>query len=116
MNETQTGIDLGPGRFDEATATRRFEYDEDEIPATMAAVAAVSEVSGQDPTDMVPIQQSVDSDALDLLTGGRSAGTGDVRVTWEQEDYTVSVYSQGVVEVGLAGKAQLGAPVAGGGR
>lgn len=106
MEMTRTGISLDQGRFDEATATHRFKYDEDETPASMAAVAALAEVSGEDPTDLAPIQESVDSDALDLLAGGRSTDTGDVHVTWEQEDYTVTVLSDGVVAVGLDGNAQ----------
>lgn len=105
MEMTRTGISLDQGRFDEATATHRFKYDEDETPASMAAVAALAEVSGEDPTDLAPIQKSVDSDALDLLAGGQSTD-GAVHVTWEQDDYTVTVHSDGVVAVGLDGNAQ----------
>lgn len=103
MGIGKTGIELGPGRFDEATDTERFEYDEDETAASMAAVAAVAAVSGEDFTDLTPIQENVDCDALDLLIGGRITDNGDVHVTWTQDDYTVTVHSYGVVAVASQG-------------
>jgi hypothetical protein len=114
MGTTGTGVSLGPGQFDEVTGTHRFEYDEDEVPATMAAVAAVVEVSGQDPTELTPVQETVDSDALDLLT--RSTGNGDVHVSWKQEDYRITVSSDGVVAVGQGADGQPAIPANGGRR
>lgn len=107
MRASRTGVDLTAGTYDEASATQRFEFDHDQTTPSMAAVAALSAVSDEDPTAMEPIQQRVDSDALDEIAAGPSKGAGDVHVTWRQSGYTITVHSDGVVAVG---PGSLGSP------
>ncbi|MFB6303356.1 MAG: HalOD1 output domain-containing protein [Haloferacaceae archaeon] len=65
--------------------------------STLAAVVrAVSAVEGVEPTDLPPLYEAVDPDALDRLVQSiRSAGF----VVFSYADYTVAVHADDVVEV-----------------
>lgn len=94
---TESGYELHPQPC--YGETFRFEYDRATTPPGTAAVAALSEVTDRHPTDMTPIQAALNADALEALLYPHHAPDGDVRVTWTQDRHTVSVHTDGVVEV-----------------
>lgn len=65
---------------------------------TVAVVDAVSEAIGREPTDVSPLQHSVDAEALDALLDGDGRGT-DVHVEFLYEGTRVTVDSAGNVDV-----------------
>ncbi len=68
-----------------------------ERPASLAVVGALAAVRGVDGTDLPPLQESVDTDALDaLFDGGPSA---DLSVTFVVDDAEVTVSGLGRVHV-----------------
>lgn len=73
---------------------RAFDWTEAETPSS-AVVAAVSDVSGDDPTDIEPLYDVVDPDSLDdLFAPARSPRlTGAVR--FEYHGYPVTVTADG---------------------
>jgi|AntRauTorcE11898_2_1112593.scaffolds.fasta_scaffold20085_3 hypothetical protein len=99
MPSTRAGYELGSGNYHRESRTHRFEYDQEETPASMAVVTALSEVMGVDPIELDPLERTVSVDALDALAYARKTDIGDVEVTLSLEDYTVTVHSYGVVAV-----------------
>jgi hypothetical protein len=101
MDTTRAGFDLYPEPRHRGSGTRRFGYDPDTTPPSMAVVAALSEVLDADPLELGPIQGTVDADALDTLVSVRETrdGDGDVRVTFSLEGHSVTVHSCGTVAV-----------------
>lgn len=72
-----------------------------ETPLTATVLSVVSQATGDDPTEMEPLNDCVDPDALNKLFGPRQDGT--VRhggsVTFDVHGRTVTVYSDGEVVV-----------------
>ncbi len=64
-----------------------------------AAVIAVADERGIDPTDLPPLYEFVDPDALDALFEGRCEMGGEVRFTLD--GCVVTVYADGRVEADL---------------
>jgi hypothetical protein len=64
-----------------------------------AVVAAVSSVSGIDETELTPIYEVVDPEALDSLFRARGGIAADGHVAFEYESYRVRVESDGTVFV-----------------
>lgn len=67
---------------------------------TSGVVAALAEVTGRDPTELPPLQNYVDTDALDALVdpdGGKQ--TSSVTVSFEIDGYHVVVGADGSVDV-----------------
>lgn len=87
-----------PGVADTATpaSLRRATWTEDENPSAVV-VELVAEVTGRAPTDLEPLQQSVDTDALNALFDSAEASQLDVTFTYEGLDVHVS--DTGFVEV-----------------
>lgn len=98
MAVSQTGVDLTSAVYCDDTDTYRTQYDQATTTASMAVVTTVSQVLGTAPTDMAPLQHSVDTGALDALTRGRT-GCGTARTTFAFEGCEVTVSSEGVVTV-----------------
>ena len=63
---------------------------------SIAIVEAVSAATGQEPTDLPPLQETVDADALDTLLDGQSSS---VAVSFQYADTVVSVDADGSIEV-----------------
>lgn len=75
---------------------RRTTYSESENPSAVV-VELVAEVTGQSPTELDPLQYSVDADALNALFESASTQLLDVTFTYESVD--VRVTNTGFVEV-----------------
>jgi hypothetical protein len=71
-------------------------------PPTAAVVEAIAEATDQDPLDIDPVQNHVDTDALEKLVTSDTTN-GDVVVQFEYEVFTVRVEGSGTVEVHVTG-------------
>ena len=92
MSEKSTAIDRG--------AVLTYEVATDER-LSDGVVAAVASVSNADPTEMTPLSERIDPDALDAMFAdtydGASRPTGSVRFSFL--DHEVAVTSDGLVTV-----------------
>lgn len=94
--------------FHEPTGTYRTRFDPADRLASEAVVSAVSTATGTDPTELPPIYDAVDPDALCTLFGSPTTGSGRIRgtVTFEYADNLVTVDSRGTVEVDPLGEGR----------
>lgn len=99
MVVTLAGVELAPIQSSSGADRHRFEYDQATTAASMAVVAALSEVRETDPMELQPLHESVDADALDALMSGRGAEGDSIAVSLDIGAYTVTVYSDGEVAV-----------------
>ena len=99
MASTRAGFELISVTNPQDSEAYRFEYAQETTPASMAVVAALSEAIDVDPSDLEPLNESVDTDALDALVRVRGAMNGDVHVTFTHEERVITVYSYGVIAV-----------------
>jgi hypothetical protein len=95
---SQTGVELTSTVYCDESGTFRAEYDRDTTAASMAVVTTVSQFLGVAPTDMAPLQHTVDTGALDSLSLEQPAG-GTVLTTFVYECCEVSVSTEGAVTV-----------------
>lgn len=96
---TLAGVELQPVASSTDADCHRFEYDRDTTAASMAVIAALSEVSETDPLALQPLQSTIDGDALDALLSEREAESDDIEITLQIETYTVTVYGDGEIAV-----------------
>lgn len=95
MRET----DYDNGRAEGRPDGRRYEWDDDTA-LSIAVVKAVAAASGRDPTDIEPLYQYVDPDALDALFEQPDRGRApNGTISFPVEDYFVVVRSDGEVVV-----------------
>ncbi len=90
---------MGSESYNLESGTHRFEYDQEETPPSMAVVTALSEVMDMDPIELEPLQESVDTEALDTLVRAQGPIASNVEIALTLKDYTVTVHSYGVVTV-----------------
>lgn len=86
--------------FDGSESSVTYDADREERPST-AVVNAVAEAVGRDPTELPPLQRTIDADALDEMfgetLGGRPRTSGSV--TFEYCGCSVVVLADGEVVV-----------------
>ncbi|GAB7019647.1 HalOD1 output domain-containing protein [Halostagnicola bangensis] len=87
--------------------TCRAQYDLDETSASMAVVAALSDVMDSDPTELEPLHASVDTGALDEFVSLQDAANGDISVTFTVAEYEITVYSYGVIAIDPLGHNRI---------
>lgn len=75
---------------------RRSDWTEYDHPST-AVASAIADTMGHAQTDLEPLQDSIDADALDALVG--DADVDHVEVTFAYGDLEVYVTSSGVLEI-----------------
>lgn len=109
MTATQVGVELDSKTYHRDTETHRFKYDQDTTLPSMAVVAALSEVTGEDPIELQPLCDSVDTDALDALVRVRYP-ENDVHVTLPLEGYTLTVDSRGTIEAAPVARERSDGP------
>ena len=79
--------------FDARAGTLRIDHDaENHWPVSTAVVLALSSLTDVDPTAMRPLNDVVDTDALDSLVRGRDRGA---EVSFGSHGYRVTVRSDG---------------------
>ena len=81
------------------TGTVRTQFNQETIHPSMAIIATLAEVMDADPVDLGPLHATVEPDALDALVRVRDCTTGEVHVSFTQEDYAITVSNYGVVTI-----------------
>ncbi|MFC4548810.1 HalOD1 output domain-containing protein [Halorussus sp. GCM10023401] len=89
--------------YQQDSETYRFEFDQDTTSASMAVVAALSEVIDRDLVELDPLHDIVDTDALDELVRVREPMDGDISVRFTVAEYAITVYSDGTVALAPSG-------------
>lgn len=86
---------------DKWKSTKRVTYEWDEkTPPAVAIVEAVAATTGREPTNLPPLYEYVDGEALDtLLQSGSGSRPGDIEVTFRYEGVQVSVRSDGSIVI-----------------
>jgi hypothetical protein len=101
MPSSIAGIHLSEFEFDEESGLCQTHYDQSTTTPSRAVIAVLAEVMGTDPTELSPLYDSVDPDALDTIVRVRDPHDGDAEVTFTHEGHTISVHSYGKVVVAL---------------
>lgn len=102
---TPAGVELESIKYHPESRTHRAQYDQDTTTASMAVVAVLSTVRNCGPTDLEPLAESIDPDALDELATGTS--NGSISIMFHAGEYAVTVDSDGDIAVGLRGRTGL---------
>jgi hypothetical protein len=84
-----------------STRVEKVEWGAHRQP-TEAIVEAIAEATDQDPLDIDPVQNQIDTDALEKLVTSDTTN-GSVAVHFEYEAFTVRVRGSGTVEVHATG-------------
>ena len=83
--------------FDARTGVYRTTHDDDRPwSASTTVVLALAEVTGIEPTDMLPLAGTVDPDALDSHV---RYNDNDIAVSFEFHGYDVTVRGDGLIEL-----------------
>ena len=80
----------GPG-------TVRYEWES--MPPATAAVEAVADATGREPTKLEPLVRAVDPDALNALFDGRAPAQGETAVSFGYAGCDVTVRGTGTIVV-----------------
>lgn len=99
MSVTDADVGLKSFGYHEDSETYRAGFDRTETNPSTAVVAALGEVMERDVLDLEPLYEAIDPDALDTLVSRPMEPDGDVVITFKVDDYSVSVYSYGVIAV-----------------
>lgn len=75
------------------------DWRSDGVPPSVAIVEAVADATGRDPTELPPIQESVDGDALDVLLAPRTENERRLRLEFAYDDVHVTVWRDGTIDV-----------------
>lgn len=71
--------------------TYRARYDGSSVRTSTAVIEAIARLTGEEPTQMPPVQTTVDLDALDTLT--RSETSDGVLISFVYEGYDITIRS-----------------------
>lgn len=85
-----------PAQTDSITQPIRADWREHDSPCT-AIVEVVAEATGREPTDLPPLYESIETDALDALVS--TSTDASTRVTFDYAGVEVTVRSNGEFEV-----------------
>lgn len=92
-----TEIHRGDG--ESRTSEHRYEWDR-ELELSIAVIEAVADVANSNPTELEPLGNYIDPDALDRLFGPRdSHDTLEGSVSFPLGEYFVEVHSDGQIIV-----------------
>ena len=67
-----------------------------------AIVERVAKADGVDPTDLRPLYEVIDPDALDMFVSTAGSRNTDAQVQFEYQGYHVTVTADGVVHLAVA--------------
>ena len=101
MVATELGVELEEFTHEPATDTYRGRYNPETTTASMAVIAALSEVLEIEEEQLEPLQSAIDCDALNTLAS-RATATSVVSVTFAYAGYTVSLANDGVISLAAA--------------
>jgi hypothetical protein len=77
----------------------RAIFNWEEISPSLAVVSVITEISGEDPTDLQPLQSAINTDYLDGISHVTDPQKSDVTVSFHYLEYEVTIQSYGVVEI-----------------
>lgn len=98
MGTTQADPWLDSFEFQADSRSYRAEFDAATTSASVAVIGALAEVLDTGPTDIEPLYETVETDALDAIVHHTSA-TGDVQVSFVLEGRNVTVASDGSIDI-----------------
>lgn len=87
--------------YDSETGMYRATFDTLDIDPSMAVIEALANICGQDPTELDPLYNVINLDALDklLLTSASRPYTGDRKVEFTFQNHKVIVLNCGIVKI-----------------
>ncbi|RLM62838.1 hypothetical protein DVK05_15945 [Halorubrum sp. Atlit-8R] len=91
-----------PESTDPNSTTVRHDWRKSGLPS-VAIVEAVAAATNRETTDLPPLQETIEADALDALFDGQSSS---VAVSFQYADTDVSVTGDGSIEVRVDGRLQ----------
>ena len=92
------GIAVQAFDYDPDSATYQGKYKAGES-ASLAIAVMLAAVRNQDPIELRPLDETIDTDALDGMMGFQHEKNGDVQVTFSYEDHVITVASTGDVVI-----------------
>ncbi|WP_436348853.1 HalOD1 output domain-containing protein [Natronorubrum sp. FCH18a] len=107
MTASVASTELESVEYHRESESYRAQYDRDETSASMAVVAALSDVMDSDPTELEPLHASIDTGALNEVVSLQDATNGDISVTFTVAEYAITVYSYGVVAIDPPGHNRI---------
>lgn len=98
MVNTQAGVGLDS--FDQETDGQyRAAFDVPTVPPSLALASAIAGAMDADPTDIDPLYESLDPDALNALVG-EPRPTGDpIEITLYVENFEVTISNTGSISL-----------------
>lgn len=91
MRPSTTGVELDGLELDAASGAYQAEYEPETTAPSMAVITLLAEVLDSSPVEMEPLNNTVDTEALDTLVAAadRLAEGVEVSLTYERYDVTV---------------------------
>lgn len=83
--------------FDEQEGLYRVKYDSVQATPSLAVITVVSNITGRDPSELDPLYESIDADALDALFTADMSSVS--QLTFQYSGYEITVGTDDVVEV-----------------
>lgn len=83
--------------FDEQEGLCRVTYDPVHASTSLAVITAVANITGRDPSELEPLQESIDAEAVDALFA--ADGSSVSQLTFQYSGCEITVEPNDVVEV-----------------
>jgi hypothetical protein len=99
MVTTPAGVELQSFEDSPASGAYLARYDSNVTSASMAVIATLSLVMERRPTELLPLQSVIDTDALDAIFCEPDTSGAGVSITFPVAKHTVTVSSPGKVSV-----------------
>jgi hypothetical protein len=103
MADTEMGVELESFESDAKSPVYRSRYDPEKLSASMGVIVTLAEVDGRLPSEMKPLQESVNTDALDALFANGRQADESTEVSFSVPSYTVTVRNAGRITVTESG-------------
>lgn len=96
---TQAGVGLHSVDHDPDTGSYRATFDESTTPPSLALVATLSTALDAEPTEIDPLYETVDPDAIDELLTEPDPSADPVTVSFHIERYEARLSSTGLIHL-----------------
>ncbi len=99
MDSSYASVECTSTAFDSDSGTYRAQFDQTTTSPSLAVVSALSAAMDTDPTELTPLYEFVDTDALDQLLGDTNPTDKPRSVTLTVEQHLVTVNSDGTIAI-----------------
>lgn len=99
MVDTQDGVGLESFDQNGDTGCYRAAYDVSTVPPSLALASALAATMDADPTDIDPLHESLDPDALDDMVGDPIPSSEPVTISLFVEQFDVTISSTGSIRL-----------------